>query len=126
MIILEGTGRVGYLVPLLVGVAVAVRVGDAINGASFYEEQLRAKGVPYLRPATRARPFARARWPRGWSPPISRVDPRVFGAERDRRRVEAVLRTTAHNGFPMVIPDDGETDREGVREGSSASRFDRN
>lgn len=48
VIMLEGTGHVGYLVPLLVGVAVANLTGNFINGDSFYEKQLRAKGVPFL------------------------------------------------------------------------------
>jgi len=43
---LEGTGHIGYLVPLLIGVAVANLTGNLINGDSFYEEQLRAKVRP--------------------------------------------------------------------------------
>lgn len=63
VIMLEGTGHMGYLVPLLVGVAVANLTGNFINGDSFYENQLRAKGVPFLHhhdaiaPSTAVRTF---------------------------------------------------------------------
>jgi chloride channel 7 len=49
VIVVEGTGRVGALTPLIVGVAVANLVGPRVHGESFYDAQLRAKGVPFLR-----------------------------------------------------------------------------
>ena len=110
VIMLEGTGRVGYLVPLLVGVAVAVRVGDAIDDASFYEEQLRAKGVPYLRRGDAGAPVRASEMAAGVvAAELARGPPVCFAPNETVARVEAVLRTTAHNGFPIVIPD-GEAD----------------
>ena len=49
VIVVEGTGRVGALTPLIVGVAVANLVGPRVHGESFYDAQIRAKGVPFLR-----------------------------------------------------------------------------
>jgi chloride channel 7 len=114
VIMLEGTSRVGYLVPLLVGVAVAVRVGDAINGASFYEEQLRAKGVPYLRHGDAGAPVRASEMAAGVvAADLVRGPPVCLAPKETVALVEAALRDTAHNGFPVVIPDDdddGEAD----------------
>ena len=54
VIMLEGTGRMGYLLPLLVGVAVANLAGAGIGAiigcdGSFYDQQLAAARVPFLR-----------------------------------------------------------------------------
>ena len=47
VIVVEGTGRVGALMPLIVGVAVANLVGPRVHGESFPDAQIRAKGVPF-------------------------------------------------------------------------------
>lgn len=114
VIMVEGTGRVGYLVPLLVGVAVAVRVGDAIDGASFYEEQLRARGVPYLRHGDAGAPVRASEMAAGViAADLVRGPPVCLAPKETVARVESALRDTAHNGFPVVIPDDDDVDDGG-------------
>ena len=104
VIMLEGTGHIGYLVPLLVGVAVANLTGNFINGDSFYEEQLRAKGVPFLHhhdvnaPCT-AEPHASTVVASCMSEKVVCLFPNESVA-----RIEWVLRNTRHNGFPVVTP----------------------
>ena len=109
--------RVAWSSPLttevtVVGVAVAVRVGDAINGASFYEEQLRAKGVPYLRHGDAGAPVRASEMAAGVvAADLVRRPPVCLAPKETVARVEAALRDTAHNGFPVVMPDDDdETD----------------
>eukprot|EP00982_Pelagococcus_subviridis_P016610 31487-Pelagococcus_subviridis.AAC.4 len=91
VIMLEGTGRVGYLVPLLLGVAVANLAGRVVNGPSHYEEQLNAKGVPVLRHHDAAAPSDVRLLP---------IRPRSRGARRSLRIFPVV---TLHPRFPFTV-----------------------
>ena len=123
VIVVEGTGAVGALTPLIVGVAVANLVGPRVHGESFYDAQLRAKGVPFLR-----HHHARA--------PTAGDDERPL-AEFGARRVVAslvakppvclspaplvaeivdALSSATHNGFPVVARG-GDGARDGDEDG---------
>lgn len=104
VIMLEGTGHIGFLVPLLVGVTVANLVGKLINGDSFYEEQLKAKGVPFLHhhdtvAPREAEPDASVTVETCMSTNLVSLRP-----QETVGRIEWVLRNTKHNGFPVVKP----------------------
>ena len=111
VIMVEGTGRVGALMPLLLGVAVANLVGPKVHDESFYESQLRAKGVPFLRPH-------HAHAPKKFQQSSEQVQndfcvqttvgklimtPAVCLLEKASvKAVTDALLFTTHNGFPVV------------------------
>jgi len=113
VIVVEGTGRVGALTPLIVGVAVANLVGPRVHGESFYDAQLRAKGVPFLRHDHALAPTEGETETRVLSthgvrrvvaslvakPPLC-LEPTPLVSEI----VQALSRST-HNGFPVVARD---------------------
>jgi CBS domain-containing protein len=118
VIMVEGTGRVGALMPLLLGVAVANLVGPRVHGESFYESQLRTKGVPFLRPRHAHAPKnGSRRFDTGDGARVSSSEdfcvqttvssliaahPVCFGEKTTVREVTDVLLHTKHNGFPVV------------------------
>jgi len=113
VIVVEGTGRVGALTPLIVGVAVANLVGPRVHGESFYDAQLRAKGVPFLR------------HDHALAPTEGETETRVLSTHGARRVVASLvakpplcleptplvseivqaLSRSTHNGFPVVARD---------------------
>lgn len=113
IIMLEGTGHVDYLLPLLIGVAVANLAGAGFGAllgceGSFYDLQLAAARVPFLRhhsaPETAEDALS--------CPLIDRVgatvaeamsrDPVCLNRVESVARIVWVLRTNSHNGFPVV------------------------
>ena len=112
VIMLEGTGRMGYLLPLLVGVAVANLAGAGIGAiigcdGSFYDQQLAAARVPFLRhhgaPTTagdvQSPPHSRA------GATVAEVmsrDPVCLDRVESVARIVSVLRSDSHNGYPVV------------------------
>ena len=119
VIVVEGTGRVGALTPLIVGVAVANLVGPRVHGESFYDAQLRAKGVPFLR------------HDHALAPTEGETETRVLSTHGARRVVASLvakpplcleptplvseivqaLSRSTHNGFPVVARDPETTTR---------------
>lgn len=104
--------------PLLLGVAVANLVGPRVHGESFYESQLRTKGVPFLRPRHAHAPKnGSRRFDTGDGARVSSSEdfcvqttvssliaarPVCFGEKTTVREVTDVLLHTKHNGFPVV------------------------
>jgi chloride channel 3/4/5 len=48
VIMVELTGDINYIVPIMVACLLAKWVGDALGTGGIYEEQIRLKGYPYL------------------------------------------------------------------------------
>ena len=128
VIVVEGTGRVGALTPLIVGVAVANLVGPKVHGESFYDAQLRAKGVPFLRHHHACAPtegdvddtalptsdekktFENTFGARRVVASLVAAPPRCLSPAPLVGDVVAALKNTTHNGFPVVVPDASEND----------------
>lgn len=95
VIMLEGTGNVSFLLPLLLGVAVANLTGARLS-QSFYEEQLENRGLPFLH----------RHCPAGLHGKVSRDimarDVKTFRTMENVGVIVDTLSTTTHNGFPVV------------------------
>jgi chloride channel 7 len=114
VIMVEGTGRVGALMPLILGVAVANIVGPKVHDESFYEAQLRAKGVPFLRQHHACAP-ASPRKSHGESHDAFSTQCTVESLIKNPPRcltpiphvgcIEDLLLSATHNGFPVVLCD---------------------
>ena len=120
VIMLEGTGAVGALVPTLVGVAAANLAGDAVGGrgSSVYDEQLRDAGVPMLEETRAPREGGEDTTGRLAIDLVADAAPACLFPWETARRVERVLRETTHNGFPVVVPDD-DTDEDADEDAAS-------
>ena len=120
VIMLEGTGAVGALVPTLVGVAAANLAGDAVGGrgSSVYDEQLRDAGVPMLEETRAPREGGEDTTGRLAIDVVADAAPACLFPWETARRVERVLRETTHNGFPVVVPDD-DTDEDADEDAAS-------
>ena len=120
VIMLEGTGAVGALVPTLVGVAAANLAGDAVGGrgSSVYDEQLRDAGVPMLEETRAPREGGEDTTGRLAIDLVADAAPACLVPWETARRVERVLRETTHNGFPVVVPDD-DTDEDADEDAAS-------
>jgi chloride channel 7 len=127
VIVVEGTCSVGALTPLIVGVAVANLVGPKVHGESFYDAQLRAKGVPFLRHHHACAPtegdvddttlddtsdeektFEKTFGARRVVASLVVAPPRCLSPAPLVGDVVAALKSTTHNGFPVVISDASE------------------
>ena len=127
VIVVEGTCSVGALTPLIVGVAVANLVGPKVHGESFYDAQLRAKGVPFLRHHHACAPtegdvddttlddtsdekktFEKTFGARRVVASLVVAPPRCLSPAPLVGDVVAALKSTTHNGFPIVVPDASE------------------
>jgi chloride channel 7 len=153
VIVVEGTCSVGALTPLIVGVAVANLVGPKVHGESFYDAQLRAKGVPFLRHHHACAPtegdvddttlddtsdekktFEKTFGARRVVASLVVAPPRCLSPAPLVGDVVAALKSTTHNGFPVVISDASEetfedefsdaerTQKRGGSSGSSCAR----
>ena len=136
VIVVEGTGQIGALTPLIVGVSVANIIGPRVHGESFYDAQLRAKGVPFLRhhqarapTVGDARTFAEHDRPSRTTFGARRVvaslvtkPPTCLSPAPLVAEVVDALSSAAHNGFPVVARDGRDGDEDGRDEDGQSAR----
>ncbi len=97
VIVLEASGNITYLLPLMVTFAAARYTGNAIN-KPMYDMQIHLKEMPFLEGSLHSLGMLNYH-------PISEImaSPVVTLLEVDKvRRVMDVLTSTKHNGFPIV------------------------
>ena len=100
IIVLEACGNITYLLPLMVTFAAARYAGNAIN-ESMYDMQIHMKEMPFLEGSLHSLGMVNYM-------PISQImaNPVQTLMEVDKvGRVMEVLRSTDHNGFPVVSRD---------------------
>jgi chloride channel 7 len=95
VIMLEGTGNVHYLLPIILTTMIAKWVGDKIN-PSVYDIALELKHVPFLEPETTHRMDTM------FVEDLMCPDPVCLRLVESVSRISAVLKDTSHNGFPVM------------------------
>ena len=102
VIILEGTGQLNFLLPLLLCVFFANKFASFI-GPSFYESQLERSGIPYLHAAPPEEACVNAETEATLTASDICAAPAITFREIERvSNIEEILKTTTHNGFPII------------------------
>ncbi|GAM18517.1 hypothetical protein SAMD00019534_016920 [Acytostelium subglobosum LB1] len=98
VIILELTGNLTYMVPVLVGVVLACGIGNLLNH-SIYDCFLRNKGLPYL-------PFVKIKSDSTTAQDIMNRDLYYVTHRTTLAQIEAVLEKVSDAGIPVVESED--------------------
>ena len=95
VIIVEGTGKIDYLLPIILTTVCAKWVGDKLNDG-FYHTALRIKGIPFLDSEhTRGLQHITAK-------DMMSPNPQVVQAVSTVAEVIDILQQCDHDGFPVV------------------------
>ena len=101
VIILEGTSQLNFLLPLLLCVFVANKFASFI-APSFYESQLKRRNIPYLRALPPKEACVSETEATLTAGDICAAPAVVFQEIERVSNIEEILKTTTHNGFPIV------------------------
>jgi len=101
VIILEGTSQLNFLLPLLLCVFVANKFASFI-ASSFYESQLKRRNIPYLRALPPKEACVSETEATLTAGDICAAPAVVFQEIERVSNIEEILKTTTHNGFPIV------------------------
>ncbi|KAK3099995.1 hypothetical protein FSP39_013201, partial [Pinctada imbricata] len=102
VIMFELTGGLSYIVPLMAAAMTSKWVGDALGKEGIYDAHIRLNGYPYLdskEEFTHTTMAADVMRPRRNDPPLCVITQDSMTLEE----VELTLKTTKHNGFPVVV-----------------------
>ncbi|GKY93401.1 hypothetical protein MPSEU_000307700 [Mayamaea pseudoterrestris] len=99
VIIIEGTGQVKTLIPVIITVVIARYVGDLVSRLGLYEAAMEINQYPYLHHDD-LRNYDIIEVSRIMSSPVVTVGPRERAGDLAR-----ILRDTDHHGFPVVDPE---------------------
>jgi len=97
VIMLEGSNKAAFLFPLLIATASANIVSRLFFSKSFYEEQIKREGIPFLHASP----------PKSIEPSLTALDicsrnVVCFATIEKVGTIENALVSTTHNGFPIV------------------------
>jgi chloride channel 7 len=101
VIILEGTSQLNFLLPLLLCVFVANKFASFI-APSFYESQLKRRNIPYLHALPPKEACVSETEATLTAGDICAAPAVVFQEIERVSNIEEILKTTTHNGFPIV------------------------
>eukprot|EP00977_Amphora_coffeiformis_P014523 scaffold4079_cov167-Amphora_coffeaeformis.AAC.19 len=101
VILVEGTGQIKVLLPVIITVLVARYVAEFFHEDGIYETSIRLKGYPYLDHEEKKR-YDIFQVKEIMSKPVKTIGPR----ERARKLV-SLLKKSNHHGFPVVDPVSG-------------------
>ena len=101
VIILEGTGQLNFLLPLLLCVFVANKFASFIS-PSFYESQLERRNIPYLHVEAPKGACVSETEETLTAGDICAAPAVTFQEIESVGNIEEILKTTTHNGFPIV------------------------
>ena len=102
VILVEGTGQVKTLLPVILTVVVAKYVGDLVSGKGLYNLAMEVSNYPFLEVKKVPKLYDVYPVRQIMSSPATTIGP--------RERVSTIvrlLRETAHNGYPVVDPNTG-------------------
>ncbi|KAK6167989.1 hypothetical protein SNE40_021902 [Patella caerulea] len=110
VIMFELTGGLQYIVPMMAAAMTSKWVGDALGREGIYDAHIALNGYPYLdskEEFTHQTIAADVMRPRCWRYGLEvRNDPPLCVITQDSMTVdeiEGILKTTEHNGFPVVV-----------------------
>ncbi|XP_074649911.1 H(+)/Cl(-) exchange transporter 4-like isoform X2 [Tubulanus polymorphus] len=102
VIMIELTGGLQYVVPLMAAVMTSKWVGDAFGKWGIYDAHIHLNGYPYLdskEEFTHTTIAADVMRPRRADPPLAVLTQDSMTVEE----IENLLKDTVHNGFPVVV-----------------------
>lgn len=105
VIMFELTGSVTYIVPLMAAIMASKWVGDALGKEGIYDAHINLNGYPFLdvkeefSHTTMAQDAMQPRKGEGRLTCITQDGHTV-------EQLESILRTTSHNGFPVIVSED--------------------
>jgi len=106
VIMLELTGGLGYVLPIMVAVIVSKWVGDAIHKHGIYDAHIELNGYPYLGPAPESGSARASSGPQTAADVMTAMPLQTISSDTTVDELEQMLRSSPLKGWPVVVSQD--------------------